>query len=225
MDGLVVHQLFQKRRRGIPVDADQVEEGHVEPGAQEGTQVFAQGTGGRVGLAQRQQFGTQVDDELHPLRDADELAQQADRRRFQHTHQRPSRFLSRAPVLDLGDCRLARQPIVVGQRQEELFAACRRERKIGLPQFGSTAASRSLAALGLEAGVDAALEPWNVVVGQIGAQRRPDGFAGATGGIDEGDAQAFERAVDGVGERKCHSPIMSWQTCHSSGVTRARLQR
>ena len=63
------------------------------------------------------------------------------------------------------------------------------------------------------------------VVGQVGAQWCPDGLAGATGGIDEGDAQAFERAVDSVGKQKCHLPIMSWQTCHSSGVTRARLRR
>ena len=31
--------------------------------------------------------------------------------------------------------------------------------------------------------------------------------------------EAFERAVDGVGEGKSHAPIMSWRTCHSSGAS------
>ena len=62
------------------------------------------------------------------------------------------------------------------------------------------------------------LQPRDVVVGQIGPQRRADDLARAAGGFDEGVAQAFERAVDGVGEGKSHAPIMSWRTCHSSGA-------
>ena len=54
MDRLVGDELFQQRGRRAPVDAHEVEEGHVEPGAQQRAQVLAQRLGRRIAAAQRQ---------------------------------------------------------------------------------------------------------------------------------------------------------------------------
>ena len=81
--GLVGHQLLEQRRRGPPVDAHQVEEADIEPGAEQRPQVLAQRPRGGVALAQGQQLGAQVDHELHALRHADELAQQPHGGRFE----------------------------------------------------------------------------------------------------------------------------------------------
>ena len=116
----------------------------------------------------------------------------------------------------------------MGEGEQEFASAGRRQRQVGLPQLGGTAAARGLTALGFQAGVDAALQARDIVIGQIGAQRCADRFAGAAGGIDEGVAQAFERAVDRTGncgrKSECHLPSMSQQTCHSSGGS-ARFAR
>ena len=138
--------------------------------------------------------------------------------------ERARRLLGGAPALDLGQRRLARQAVVVREGQQELLAAGRRQREIGLPQLRRARAPRRLAALAFEAGVDAVLEPRDVVVGQVGAQRRADDLAGAARGFDEGVAQAFERAAGGVGEGKSHARDYVMATCHSSG-TCERVQR
>ncbi len=201
MDGLVGHQLLQQRGRRAPVDAHQVEEGHVEPGTQQRAQVLAQRLGRSVAAAQRQKLGAQVDDELHALRHADELAQQPHGRRLQLAAQRPCGLLAGAPLVDGLHRRLARQAVVARQGQQELLAAGRREREVGLPQLRRAPAPRRLAALAFEAGVDAALEARDVVVGKIGPQRRAHRLARATRGVDEGSAKTFEGTVDGIGKR------------------------
>ena len=173
-----------------------------------------------VAAAQRQQLGAQVDDELHALRHADEFAQQPYRGRFQRRGAAPARgSLPARHLLDGLHRGLARQAIVTGKRQQELLAAGRRQREVGLSQLRRAAAPRRLAALAFEAGVDAALQSRDVVVGQIGAQRRADGLAGAARGVDESIAKTFKGSVDGIGEQQGHIPIMSQQTCHSSGGT------
>ena len=120
-------------------------------------------------------------------------------------HQRARRLLGGPPALDLGQRRLARQAVVVRQGQQELLAAGRRQREVRLTELRRAAAPRRLAALAFEAGVDAVLEPRDVVVGKIGAQRRADDLARAACGFDEGVAQALERAAGGVGEGKSHA--------------------
>ena len=132
---LVVDQLLQQRRRGLPVDAHQVEEADIEPGAEQRPQVFAQRPRRGVALAQGQKLGAQVDHELHALRHADELAQQVHGRRLERADQGARRLLGGAPALDRGHRRLARQAVVVGERQQEFLAAGRRQRQIGLPQL------------------------------------------------------------------------------------------
>ena len=153
-----------------------------------------------VAAPERQQLGAQVDHELHALRHADELAQQPHRRRLERAAQRPRRLLGGAPAVDGGHRRLARQAVVVRQRQQEFLAAGRRQREVGLAELGGAAAPRRLAALAFQAGIDAAFQPRDVVVGQVGAERGAHHLACAAGGVDEGVAQAFERAVDGIGE-------------------------
>jgi len=84
-----------------------------------------------------------------------------------------------------------------------------------LAQFRRTGAARCLAALAFEAGIDAALEARDVVVGHVGPERRgyAHDFARATGGLDEGVAQAFERAAGGMENeamvRLCHAGCVS----------------
>ena len=137
-------------------------------------------------LAQGHQLGPQVDHELHALRHADEFVQQADGGRLERLAQGARRLLGSAPALDDRHRRLARQAVIVGERQQELLAAGRRQRKVSLTEFGGTSAPRRLAALAGQAGGDAALETRNVVIGQIGAQRRAHDLARAAGGFDKG---------------------------------------
>ena len=149
---LVGHQLLEQRRRGAPVDAHQIEEADVEPGAEQRTQILAQHARRGVGAAQGHQLGPQVDHELHALRHADEFMQQADGGRFERLAQGARRLLGRAPALDDRHRRLARQAVIVGERQQKFLAAGRRQREVGLTQLGGTAAPRGLAALALQAG-------------------------------------------------------------------------
>ena len=129
------------------------------------------------------------------------------------------RLLGGAPAFDRRHRGLARQAVVVRKRQQEFLATGRRPRQIGLSQLGRARAPRRLAALAFQAGVDAALQSRDVVVGQIWPQRRAHDFARPAGGLDESIAQAFKGSVDGIGEQQGHIPIMSQQTCHSSGGT------
>ena len=168
-----------------------------------------------IAAAEGQQLGAQVDHELHALRHADELAQQPHGGRLERLHQRARRLLGGPPALDLGQRRLARQPVVVRQGQQEFLAAGRREREIRLTELRRAAAPRRLAALAFEAGVDAVLEPRDVVVGKIGTQRRADDLARAACGFDEGVAQPLERAA-----RRCwrrEGPCRG--LCHGERVT------
>ena len=209
VDSLVGHQLFQQRGRRGPVDAHEIEEGHVEPGAQQRAQILAQRLGRGVAASERQQLGAQVDHELHALRQAHELAQQLHRRRFQFAPQRPGGVLARAPLVDGLHRRLPWQAVVARQGQQELLAAGGRERQVGLSQFGGPAAACGLAALAFEAGIDAALQPGNVVVGKIGPQGGAHRLAGAAGSVDESSTKSFEGTVDGIGEQQGHARIMS----------------
>ena len=98
---LVGDQLLEQRRRRPPVDAHQVEEADIEPGAEQRAQVLAQHPRRGVGPAQDQQLGAQVDHELHALRHADELVQQPHGGRFERLAQGARRLLGGAPALDV----------------------------------------------------------------------------------------------------------------------------
>ena len=66
---LVLDQLLDQRGRRVPADAAQVEEGDVEPGGEQVLELGVQRQQALVALQVRQQFGAQVDQEAHAVRD------------------------------------------------------------------------------------------------------------------------------------------------------------
>ena len=88
MDRFIVDQLFQQRRRTVPVDPLQLQEADVEPGTQQTAQIAVQRREHLVCAAHRQQEAAQVHEELLAVGNRGELRQQPQPRRLQRLAQR-----------------------------------------------------------------------------------------------------------------------------------------
>ena len=74
MNGFIDHQPFQQSRRRFPGDSFELEKADVEPVGEQTLQVFLEAGEQGVSLAEIEQFGPAVDEELYPFGQCIELA-------------------------------------------------------------------------------------------------------------------------------------------------------